>query len=90
MSKATEVIIKDEIHENANYRVNVVRIPDMFFDTYAVINKGTGVIEQIHPNIYNVCKIADQFDRWIEVGPDDEDEVGYLLDQFNGPSGKAN
>jgi hypothetical protein len=76
-----DAIVKEFIYENANYAVHVVRLPDMFFDTYAIINKKYGVIEQIHPNLFNVTKIADQFNDWIVNGGDGDDE-GYVGDMF--------
>lgn len=86
-----EIEIKDQIYENVHYRVHVVRVPDMFFDTYAVINRSTGVVEQIHPNQFNVVKIADQFSRWLTHGPDEVDEQNSLLESFGiDITGKAN
>ena len=71
------------VHENGNYFVAVVRMPDMSFDTYGIVNKETGVIEQLQPNLYNARYIADQFDKWLTSGPTDEDEVESILAQFS-------
>ena len=79
----TEAHIKTMVHENQNYFVSVVRMPDMSFDTYGIINKETGVIEQLQPNLYNATYIADQFDKWLVTGPTDEDEVESILAQFS-------
>ncbi len=68
-----EMTIKALVYENELYEVRVVRVPDMFFDTYAIINKRTGVPEQIHPNQYNAMKISDQFERWLKNGADESD-----------------
>ena len=76
------------IHENDYYTVHVVQMPDMSFATYGIINKETGVIEQLQPNLYNARYIADQFNKWLTTGPTTEDEVDSILSQFNG--GKAN
>ena len=77
------------VHENQSYFVAVVRMPDMTFDTYGIVNKETGVIEQLQPNLYNARYIADQFNKWLTSGPSDEDEVESILAQFNN-SGKVN
>jgi hypothetical protein len=91
MNNAPEVVVKDRLYENTNYAVHIVRVPDMHFDTYAVINKGTGVIEQIHPNRYNIEKIADQFDQWLVSGPSPQDDVAAFLEQFGDfTGGKSN
>lgn len=85
-------VIKQAVHGNETYSVNVVRMPDMTFDTYGIINRETGVIEQIQPNLYNAKYIADQFDKWLRVGPSSEDEVDALLRSMMDPSssGRAN
>jgi hypothetical protein len=82
-NKDTEV--KAAVYENSKYTVNIIRVPDMYFDTYGVINKDTKVIEQIHPNLYNARKIADQFDKWLLTGPDaDDEEISGEFDMFHG------
>jgi hypothetical protein len=81
--------LKQTVHDNKNYFVAVVRMPDMSFDTYGIINKETGVVEQLQPNMYNAKYIADQFDKWLTIGPTDEDEVESILAQFSG-NGKVN
>jgi hypothetical protein len=86
-------IIKDVVYENENYWVRIVRVPDMFFDTYAIVNKKFNIIEQIHPNLFNVTKIADQFDSWLVNGADDDDSDGVLGDSLFGnltPGGRSN
>lgn len=88
-SNTMEAVIKDAVHDNQTYFVAVVRMPDMSFDTYGIINKETGVIEQLQPNLYNARYIADQFNKWLTTGPTDEDEVDSVLAQFSG-GGKAN
>ena len=84
-----EATLKQMVHDNQNYFVAVVRMPDMSFDTYGIINKETGVIEQLQPNLYNARYIADQFNKWLTSGPTDDDEVESILAQFGG-GGKAN
>lgn len=81
--------MKMVVHENENYIVRVVHMSDMSFETYGIINKETGVIEQLQPNLYNARYIADQFNKWLTIGPDHEDEVDSVLAQFNS-GGKAN
>ncbi len=81
--------LKQTVHDNKNYFVAVVRMPDMSFDTYGIINKETGVVEQLQPNMYNAKYIADQFDKWLTIGPTDDDEVESILAQFQG-NGKVN
>lgn len=84
-----EFTCKMLVHENDNYVVHVVRMPDMSFDTYGIINKETGVVEQLQPNLYNARYIAEQFNKWLVTGPTDEDEVDSILSQFSG-GGRAN
>ncbi len=81
--------LKQTVHDNKNYFVAVVRMPDMSFDTYGIVNKETGVVEQLQPNLYNAKYIADQFDKWLTIGPTDDDEVESILAQFSG-NGKVN
>lgn len=76
--------LKMVVHENAQYIVHVARMPDMTFDTYAVVNKRTGVIEQLQPNLYNATLIADQFSKWLTEGPSEEEEVAATLAQYSG------
>lgn len=85
-----EAELKMLVHENEHYTVNVVRMPDMSFDTYGIVNKQTEVIEQLQPNLYNARYIADQFNKWLTVGPTDEEEVDNILSQFSGNAGRAN
>lgn len=85
MTEVKDAEVKDKVYENETYTVHIVRIPDMFFDTYGIINRKTGVIEQVHPNMFNVCKIADQFDRWLREGADDDDAEGFVLSGLIGP-----
>ena len=81
--------LKQTVHENQFYFVAVVRMPDMSFDTYGIINKETGVVEQLQPNLYNAKYIADQFNKWLATGPTDEDEVESILAQYSN-TGKVN
>ena len=85
----TEIDYRSVVHTNDNYAVQVVKMPDMAFSTYAVINRETGVIEQLQPNLYNAKYIATQFDKWLTSGPDDDDNIEAILTAF-GSSGKAN
>lgn len=85
-------LLGDPLHSNENYMVVVVRMPDMDFDTYGIINKETLVLEQIQPNLYNAKFIADQFNKWLLEGPsgDEETDVSAFLELFGGNRGKAN
>ena len=86
-----EAVYKMQVHENEHYAVFVTRMPDMTFDTYGIVNKETGVIEQLQPNLYNARYIADQFNKWLLTGPTDDDEVESILAQFSGNnSGRTN
>ncbi len=80
----------DVIYENAKYMVQVVKMPDMYFNTYGVVNKETKVIEQIQPILYNAKQIADQLERWITKGPTEEDVMDSMLLNMGLPSGRAN
>jgi hypothetical protein len=84
-----EAEFKMKVHENEYYSVFVTRMPDMSFDTYGIVNRETGVIEQLQPNLYNARYIANQFNKWLTVGPSDEDEVSDVLAQFQS-GGKVN
>ena len=82
---ANDVVFGEVWHENQNYQVQSVRMEDMSFSTYGVVNRVTGVIEQVQPNLYNAKMIADQFNRWLTTGPEDEDDiekVASTLDMF--------
>ena len=85
----TDVQYFDTVHSNENYDVRVVRLPDMSFNTYGIVNRSTGVIEQVQPNLYNATYIAEQFNKWLVTGPDSSDEVVAILTAFEG-NGKAN
>ena len=68
------------VYSNENYSVRVVKMPEMDFSTYGVINKKTDVIEQLQPILYNAQYIADQLNRWLIHGPSSEDEVDSMVD----------
>ena len=90
MSKG-DAVLKQVVHETEHYTVCVARLPDMYFDTYAIVNKGTGVIEQIHPNLYNARYIAEQFNRWLIQGPSKEEELDIIMQSvLSDPNGRVN
>lgn len=66
MTTGVEVILKQTVHANDRYQVQVARMPDMDFDTYAVVNIQTGVIEAVQPILHQAKQYADQFSRWLE------------------------
>lgn len=66
MTTGVEVIKKKVVYQNERYQVTVVRMPDMDFDTYGVINIATEVIEAVQPILHQAMQYADQFSRWLE------------------------
>lgn len=89
-TKEESVQLGKVVYENGKFIVQVVKMPDMSFATYGVINKETEVIEQIQPILYNAKHIADQLDRWLTHGPTEEDVMDSMLLNMGLPSGRAN
>lgn len=89
MNKSVQPLVKDLVYSNKHYNVHVVRMPDMTFDTYGIINSKWQVIEQVQPNLHNAKYIADQFAKWLETGPD-SDSVAALMESIEGFNGLKN
>lgn len=87
-----DIIFGQYVYTTDKYVVRVVKMPDMDFATYAVINKDFDVIEQLQPILFNAKHIADQLTRWETVGPSSTDEIESLLGAIGGksPNGRAN
>lgn len=85
-----EILYGKVVYENDKYLVQVVKMPDMYFETYGVVNKDTAVIEQIQPILYNAQQIADQLARWLTKGPSEEDIMDSMLLNMGMSSGRAN
>lgn len=85
-----EILYGKVVYENDKYLVQVVKMPDMYFETYGVVNKDTAVIEQIQPILYNAQQIADQLARWLTKGPSEEDIMDSMLLNMGMSGGRAN
>lgn len=85
-----EILYGKVVYENDKYLVQVVKMPDMYFETYGVVNKDTAVIEQIQPILYNAQQIADQLARWLTRGPSEEDIMDSMLLNMGMSGGRAN
>ncbi len=79
------------VYDNDIYRVQVVKMPDMYFETYGIINNETKVIEHLQPILWNAKHIADQLKRWLKDGPDGSDIMDSLLLKYGMDSnGRSN
>lgn len=65
------------IHEEKHYEVWVVKFDDMPAMTYGIINKDTGVIENLQPILSNAKTLAKQFSAWLDG--DDPNEMALRL-----------
>lgn len=75
----TSKYLVHKIHEEAYYDVWIVKMPDMDMETYGIINKQTGVIENLQPNIFNAKALAFQFSKWLEGEHEKDVDVAELL-----------
>lgn len=91
MSGTEEVTYGKTVYDNGTYRVQVVKMPDMHFETYGVINNDTKVIEQLQPILWNAQHIADQLSRWLKEGPNAGDVMDSMLLKYGADfGGKTN
>jgi hypothetical protein len=85
-----EVVIDDEdgttegvvrlrnVHSEKYYEVWVVKFDDMPAFTYAIVNKDTGVIENLQPILANAKTLAKQFSSWLD-GENPNEEALRLM-----------
>ena len=79
MLEFTKKCLIDKIHEENHYDVWIVKMPDMEIETYGIVNRVTGVIENLQPNIFNAKALAFQFSKWLDGDKNDLDDVEKIL-----------
>jgi hypothetical protein len=75
----TQKVLVSKIHSESFYDVWIVKMPDMDIETYGVVNRETGVIENLQPNIFNAKALAYQFSKWLEGGMEQEIDIAAIL-----------
>jgi hypothetical protein len=65
-------------NEAPHYEVWVIQFEDMPAMTYGIVNKNTGVIENIQPVLANAQTLAKQFSKWLD-SEDNPDELALRL-----------
>ena len=75
----TSKCLVEKIHEESHYDVWVVKMPDMDIETYGVVNKQTGIIENLQPNIFNAKALAFQFSKWLQGESEHNVDIAELL-----------
>ena len=75
--KYTSECLVSQVFSDSHYDVWVVKMPDMPTETYGIVNKNTGVIENLQPNFFNARALASQFSKWLRE--DGEPDMSDLL-----------
>lgn len=75
----TEKCLVRQIYTDTHYEVWIVKMEDMLVETYGIINRETGVIENLQPNLFNATALAKQFSKWARGEEEEQVDISMML-----------
>lgn len=59
------VKIKTQIEENENYKLCVIKLKDVGYESYGIINKTTGVVEGVQAILSQALEMLGLLNKWL-------------------------